>query len=83
MNDRARLEAELENLERMLPHWRGTLCHEAPFQQQFDALARDILDKADPMDRAYAQERLSGMLVKHLPVQNNKMMSTASKPRTR
>lgn len=83
MNDRARLEAELENLERMLPDWRGTLGHDAHFQQQFDALAKEILDKADPADRAYAQDRLSGMLARHLPVQDNKIVITANKPRTR
>ena len=38
MNDRVRLNAELENLERMLPDWRGTLRHEAQFAAQFDAL---------------------------------------------
>jgi len=83
MNDRARLEAELENLERMLSDWRGTLRHEGPFRQQFDALAKEILDKADPADRAYVQDRLSGMLARHLPVQDNKRVIQANKPRTR
>lgn len=83
MSDHARLDAELENLEQMLSEWRGTLRHEALFRQQFDALAKEILDKADPMDHAYVQDRLSGMLAKHLPVQDNKMVSAAIKPRTR
>ena len=72
MNDRARLEAELENLERMLSDWRGTLRHEDPFRQQFDALAKEILDKAEPPDRGYAQQRIDGMLAKHLPAGTNR-----------
>ena len=83
MNDRARLDAELENLERMLSDWRGTLRHEDPFWQQFDALAKEILDKAEPADRAYVQDRLSGMLARHLPVQDNKRAIQANKSRTR
>jgi hypothetical protein len=83
MTDRARLEAELENLERMLSEWRGTLRHEAQFRQQFDALAKEILHKAEPADRAYAQDRLNGMLARHLPAQDNKTGTPASKPRTR
>ncbi len=83
MNDRARLEAELENLERMLSDWRCTLRHEEPFRQQFDALAKEILDKADPMDRAYAQDRLNSMLAKHLPVQDGMRVAPANKPRAR
>lgn len=62
---RARLDAELENLERMLPHWRGTLRHEAQFWPQFDVLAKEILARADPHDRAYAQRRIDAMLTKH------------------
>lgn len=83
MSDRARLDAELENLERMLSDWRGTLRHEVQFRQQFDALAKEILDKADPADRAYVQDRLSGMLAKHLPAQDNKRAPPANKPRAR
>jgi hypothetical protein len=59
---RARLEAELENLERMLPHWRGTLRHEAQFWPQFDVLAKEILARAEPADREYAQQRIDAML---------------------
>lgn len=83
MNDRGRLDAELENLERMLSDWRCTLRHEEPFRQQFDALAKEILDQADPADRAYAQDRLSGMLAKHLPAQDNKRVIPKNKPRAR
>ena len=83
MTDRARLEAELENLERMLSDWRGTLRHEGSFRQQFDALAKEILDKADPADRAYAQDRLNSMLAKHLPAQEGMRVTLADKPRVR
>ena len=62
---RARLDAELENLERMLPHWRGTLRHEAQFWPQFDVLAKELLARADPADREYAQQRLDAMLTQH------------------
>ena len=62
-----RLEAELENLERMLPHWREKLRHEAQFWPQFDALAQEILARADPMDREYAQQRIDAMLAAHVP----------------
>jgi len=65
MDARLRLEAELENLERMLPHWRGKLRHEAQFWPQFDVLAKEILARADPADRDYAQQRLDAMLVEH------------------
>ena len=67
MSDRARLDAELENLERMLPDWRGTLRHEAQFRPQFDALAKEIVARADPVDREYAQDRIARMLAMHLP----------------
>jgi hypothetical protein len=62
---RARLDAELENLERMLPHWRGTLRHEAQFWPQFDVLAKEIMARADPADREYAQRRIDAMLAEH------------------
>ena len=68
MNARTRLEAELENLERMLPVWRGSLRHEAQFQPQFDVLAQEIMARADPQDREYAQQRIDAMLTKHAPV---------------
>lgn len=67
MNARALLDAELENLERMLPHWRGTLRHEAQFWPQFDVLTQEIMARADPADREYAQRRIAAMLAAHVP----------------
>ncbi|HEX7802773.1 MAG TPA: hypothetical protein VF471_08460 [Pseudoxanthomonas sp.] len=64
-SERDRLDAELENLERMLPVWRENLRHEAQFWPQFDALAQEILARADPQDRQYAQRRVDAMLTKH------------------
>jgi hypothetical protein len=65
MDARLRLDAELENLARMLPHWRGTLRHEAQFWPQFDVLAKELLARADPADRDYARQRLDAMLAEH------------------
>ena len=65
MNGRMRLEAELDNLERMLPPWREKLRHEAQFWPQFDALAQEIMARADPADREYAQQRIDAMLAMH------------------
>ena len=64
---RERLEAELENLERMLPPWRASLRHEAQFRPQFDALANEIVARADPADREHAQARIAAMLAAYLP----------------
>lgn len=64
---RDQLEADLENLERMLPLWREKLRHEAQFWPQFDVLAQEILARADPHDRPYAQRRIDAMLTKHVP----------------
>lgn len=64
---RDRLDADLENLERMLPVWREKLRHEAQFWPQFDVLAQEILARADPQDRQYAQLRIDTMLTKHAP----------------
>ncbi|SDR08339.1 hypothetical protein SAMN05216569_2998 [Pseudoxanthomonas sp. CF125] len=66
-SERDRLEADLENLERMLPVWREKLRHEAQFWPQFDALAQEILARADPQDRRYAQLRIDTMLTKNAP----------------
>ncbi|MGH8027953.1 MAG: hypothetical protein ACREO0_14635 [Pseudoxanthomonas sp.] len=60
--ERERLEADLENLERMLPMWREKLRHEAQFWPQFDALALEIMARADPQDREYVQRRIDAML---------------------
>ena len=68
MNARTRLEAELENLERMLPVWRESLRHEAQFWPQFDVLAQEIVARADPLDREYAQQRIDAMLTKYASV---------------
>jgi len=65
MDTRLQLEAELENLERMLPHWREKLRHEAQFLPQFDVLAKEILARAEPADRDYAQQCLDAMLAQH------------------
>ena len=65
MDKRLQLEAELENLERMLPHWREKLRHEAQFWPQFDVLAQEILARAEQADREYAQQRLDAMLAQH------------------
>lgn len=62
---RDQLEADLENLERMLPVWREKLRHEAQFWPQLDVLAQEILARADPMDRQYAQQCIDTMLTKH------------------
>lgn len=67
MNARLRLEAELDNLERMLPPWREKLRHEAQFWPQFDVLAQEIMARADPGDREYAQARIDAMLAEHVP----------------
>ena len=65
MIGRAWLEAELENLERMLGPWREKLRHEAQFRPQFDVLAQEIIARADPDDREYAQARIDAMLAAH------------------
>ena len=67
VNVRVRVEAELENLARMLPLWRASLRHEAQFGPQFEALANELIARADPQDRGYAQARLAAMLAEHLP----------------
>ena len=64
---RDRLDADLENLERMLPVWREKLRHEAQFWPQFDVLAQEIMARADPQDRQYAQRRIDAILTKHTP----------------
>lgn len=50
----------------MLPPWREKLRHEAQFWPQFDALAQEIMARADPQDREYAQTRIDAMLAKHV-----------------
>ena len=65
---RERLDAELENLERMLPLWRAALRHEAQFWPQFDVLAKEIIARADPADRQHAQDRIAALLAAHVPL---------------
>ena len=67
MNTRMQLEAELDNLERMLPLWRETLRHETQFWPQFDVLAQEIMARTDPQDREYTQQRIDEMLATHVP----------------
>ncbi|MEP6907507.1 MAG: hypothetical protein ABI858_05940 [Pseudoxanthomonas sp.] len=67
MNKRIRLDAELENLERMLSDWRGTLRDEAQFGPQFDALAQEIIMRADPADRDHARSCIARMRAMQLP----------------
>jgi hypothetical protein len=64
---RDQLDADLENLQRMLPIWRETLRHEAQFWPQFDVLVQEIMARADPVDREYAQQRIDKMLAAHMP----------------
>jgi hypothetical protein len=69
-SERDRLDADLENLERMFPVWREKLRHEAQFWPQFDALAQEILARADPQDRRYVQLRIDTMLTKNAPTRS-------------
>lgn len=62
MTARWQLESELDLLAQMLPAWRERLRHEAQFWPQFDALAGEILAKADPADQEYVQQRIAEML---------------------
>ena len=72
VNARARLDGELENLQRMLPVWRASLRHEAQFGRQFEVLANELIARADPQDRGYAQARIAAMLAEHLPPDSGK-----------
>ena len=62
MITRGQLDAELDHLESMLPVWREKLRVEAQFWPQFNALAEEILARADPADREYARQRIDAML---------------------
>jgi hypothetical protein len=63
---RDQLDADLENLERMLPIWREKLRHETQFWPQFDVLAQEIMARADQEDREHAQTRIDAMLAEHV-----------------
>lgn len=65
MKNRAQLDAELDHLAGMLPHWLPRLRHAAQFWPQFNALARPIMDSATTVDRAHVLQRLEEMLVAH------------------
>ncbi len=65
MNARLRLEAELENLARMLPDWRAKMRCEEQFWPQFETLSAEIIARAEPEDRQYAQQRIQAMVAEH------------------
>jgi hypothetical protein len=62
---RARLDADLDALECMLPPWREKLRDEAQFWPQFTALADGILANAAAADLDHARQRIADMLAKH------------------
>ena len=57
------LDAKLDGLARMLPHWLEKARHRAQFWPQFNALAMDILAQAGDHDRAHVLHRLDAMLL--------------------
>lgn len=59
---RAALQAELAQLEAMLPVWREKLRHPAQFWPQFDALCARILDRASAADAAFVLQDIERML---------------------
>ncbi|WP_241093347.1 hypothetical protein [Xanthomonas sp.] len=61
MNTRPQTQAELNHLAAMLPEWIAHLRDPAEFWPQFDALARELLQRADPADAAYARAALARM----------------------
>ncbi|WP_244292457.1 hypothetical protein [Xanthomonas hyacinthi] len=65
MNTQAQTQAALANLAAMLPQWTAHLRHPAEFWPQFSVLAQEVLDAADPCDRAQARQALAAMLAKH------------------
>ena len=62
MSGRAQLDSEIDRLARMLPPWLARLRHPAQFWPQFDALAGEILARADEQERAYVLRRLQALL---------------------
>jgi hypothetical protein len=62
MNTHAQTQAALAHLAQMLPEWTAHLRHPAEFWPQFGALAQELLDAADPRDRAQARQALVAML---------------------
>lgn len=59
------LDARLDCLAGMLPPWLEKLRHPAQFWPQFDALAQQILDRADTCDQARVRQRIGAMLADH------------------
>lgn len=59
----AQLDARLDRLARMLPHWLENARHRVQFWPQFHALAMDILTQADDGDRVHVLHRLDAMLL--------------------
>jgi hypothetical protein len=57
------LDAKLDRLARMLPHWLENARHRAQFWPQFNALAMDILAQAEDRDRVHVLHRLDAMLL--------------------
>lgn len=65
MMSTAQLDAELDRLAGMLPHWLEKARHRAQFWPQFHALAIGILAQAEEADRPRVQHRLDAMLIEH------------------
>lgn len=65
LSARVLLDARLDCLAGMLSPWLEKLRHPAQFWPQFDALAQQILDRADDGDRAHVLQRLDAMLAAH------------------
>jgi hypothetical protein len=65
VSSRLQLDEELDRLERMLPHWRETMRHEAQFWPQFRALLEPIVEGLESEDRRHAEERVARMLTQN------------------
>jgi len=65
MNTHAQTQAALAHMAAMLPQWTAHLRHPQEFWPQFSALAQELLDAADPDDRAQARLALAAMLAEH------------------
>jgi hypothetical protein len=65
MNTHAQTQAALAHMAAMLPEWTAHLLHPAEFWPQFSALAQELLDAADPGDRAQARQALAAMLAEY------------------
>jgi hypothetical protein len=65
MNTHAQTQAALAHMAAMLPEWTAHLRHPEEFWPQFSALAQELLDAADPGDRAQARQALAAMLAEY------------------